>query len=71
VAWGTDRRVTLLELTAAGAAAAEDALAPRLAQMGELFDRLSPDERNDLERMPHTLVGAIDRIEDDVAPSPG
>jgi DNA-binding MarR family transcriptional regulator len=67
----TDRRVTLLELTAAGVAAADDALSPRLARMGELFDRLSPEERDDLERMLRTLVDAIDRIDDDAAPSPG
>jgi DNA-binding MarR family transcriptional regulator len=66
----TDRRVTLLELTAAGEAEAEDALAPRLARMGELFDRLSPEERDDLERMLHTIVDAIDRIDDGAAPSP-
>lgn len=60
----TDRRITLLELTPDGVAEADQALTPRLARMGQLFDRLTPRERDQLERTLHTLVEAIDDIDD-------
>jgi DNA-binding MarR family transcriptional regulator len=57
----TDRRVTLLELTPAGTTAAEHALAPRLAEISELFDVLTPAEKAKLHVTLKTLVTAIDR----------
>ena len=44
----TDRRVTLLELTPAGVTAAEQSLAPRLEQIGRLFNCLSPAQHEQL-----------------------
>jgi DNA-binding MarR family transcriptional regulator len=44
----SDRRATLLELTRAGTAAAEEALTPHLVDMGRLFDSLSPSRRTAL-----------------------
>jgi DNA-binding MarR family transcriptional regulator len=41
----TDRRATMIELTASGCQAAEAVLTPQLAAMGRLFDDLSEDER--------------------------
>lgn len=40
-----DRRATLLELTAPGKAAANEALLPRFIAMGEIFDRFTPKEQ--------------------------
>ena len=60
----TDRRITLLELTDNGAAEADQALSPRLARMGQLFDRLTPDQRAELERTLRTLIDAIAHIDD-------
>lgn len=60
VAHPTDRRATLLELTADGIAAADASLTPRLTQISRLFDELSPTSRNDLRRALTTLVAALD-----------
>jgi DNA-binding MarR family transcriptional regulator len=57
----TDRRATLLELTPAGSTAAEHALAPRLAEISELFDVLTPAEKDKLQVTLKTLLVAIDR----------
>jgi DNA-binding MarR family transcriptional regulator len=58
VAHPTDRRATLLELTPAGQAAADDSLAPRLARISRLFAELSPSDRNGLRRALTKLVEA-------------
>ena len=60
VAHPSDRRATLLELTDEGLAAAEESLAPRLAEISRLFDELSPTARNDLRRSLTTLVAAME-----------
>jgi DNA-binding MarR family transcriptional regulator len=52
----TDRRATLLKLTPAGMCEADEALAPRLAGMGELFDSLSPNQRASLLEALNTLI---------------
>jgi DNA-binding MarR family transcriptional regulator len=56
----TDRRATLLELTAPGMAAAECSLAPRLIEISHLFDELSPTARAQLQRSLDTLVDAME-----------
>lgn len=63
VAHPTDRRVTLLELTPDGRRAAEEALAPCLARMGEVFDRLSMAERGQLEDMLRRLVDGMEEMD--------
>jgi DNA-binding MarR family transcriptional regulator len=60
VAHPSDRRATLLELTPAGMAAADKALAPRMMQIGKVFDELSPTARNDLRRALTSLVAAME-----------
>jgi len=60
VAHPTDRRVTLLELTPAGAAAADESLNPRLVEISRLFDELSPAEQRSLHRSLATLVAAME-----------
>ena len=50
VAHPTDRRATLLELTPAGMAEADEALGPRLVEISRLFDELSPTARTALAR---------------------
>jgi len=60
VAHPTDRRATLLELTAPGVAAADESLAPRLAAMGRLFDEISPGARSCLTDAMTTLVAALE-----------
>lgn len=59
VAHPTDRRATLLELTDAGLAAADQSLTPRLAEISRLFDELSPTARNSLRITLGTLVAAM------------
>jgi DNA-binding MarR family transcriptional regulator len=54
-----DRRATLLELTPAGVEAAEEALAPRLDQMGRLFDRLSPTQQRSFAASLRRLLDAM------------
>ncbi len=56
----TDRRATLLELTSAGVSAAECSLAPRLAEIGRLFDLLSPTQKTQLARALRTLADGLD-----------
>ena len=56
----TDRRATLLELTNGGVAAAECSLAPRLAEIGRLFELLSPTQKTQLSRGVRTLVDGLD-----------
>ncbi|MGB0114090.1 MAG: MarR family transcriptional regulator [Ilumatobacteraceae bacterium] len=58
----TDRRVTLLELTADGLAAAEGSLAPRLAQLGQIFGELSEAQRTDLLTSLRTVAADIERL---------
>ncbi len=60
VAHPTDRRVTLLELTDAGLAAADESLVPRLAEISRLFDELSPSARDDLRNTLASLVAAME-----------
>ncbi len=60
VAHPNDRRATLLELTNEGQAAADESLVPRLAEIGRLFDELSPAERNNLRAALATLVAAME-----------
>jgi DNA-binding MarR family transcriptional regulator len=56
----TDRRATLLELTPTGLAAADESLAPRLAEISRLFDELSPTARTNLRNALATLVTAME-----------
>lgn len=56
----TDRRATLLELTSAGVRAAECSLAPRLAEIGRLFDLLSPTQKAQLARGLRTLADGLE-----------
>ena len=65
VAHPTDRRATVLELTPAGLRAADEALAPRLAEIGRLFDELSPTARAGLKHSLTTLVDAMESRQDD------
>lgn len=55
----TDRRATLLELTPAGMAAAEESLAPRLTEMGQLFEPLSASRRQSLLASFRILTAAM------------
>jgi DNA-binding MarR family transcriptional regulator len=61
VAHPTDRRATLLELTPAGQAAADESLAPRLVEIGRLFDELTPEGRRHLLDALTTLVEAMNQ----------
>jgi DNA-binding MarR family transcriptional regulator len=56
----TDRRATLLELTADGLAAANRSLAPRLIEISRLFDQLSPTARNQLRSTLSALVATME-----------
>jgi DNA-binding MarR family transcriptional regulator len=56
----TDRRATLVELSPAGAREAEQALAPRLDAMAELFEVFSPEEQQQFFAALSRLVQAID-----------
>jgi DNA-binding MarR family transcriptional regulator len=58
VAHPSDRRATLLELTGAGQAAADELLAPRLAEMSRVFGQLSPSARTALRSALITLIEA-------------
>jgi len=60
VAHPTDRRATILELTADGRRAADESLAPRLREISRLFDELSPTARANLQRTLGALVAAMD-----------
>jgi DNA-binding MarR family transcriptional regulator len=60
VAHPTDRRATILELTAEGLVAAEAALAPRFAEISALFDPLSETQRR---RLISTLSTLVERME--------
>jgi DNA-binding MarR family transcriptional regulator len=60
VAHPDDRRATILELTDAGWGAADAALQPRLAEIGELFDELDPDTRPAFREALETLVAAME-----------
>jgi DNA-binding MarR family transcriptional regulator len=59
VAHPTDRRVTLLELTADGMTVADESLTPRLQQISELFDELSPADQAALGATLQRLVDAM------------
>jgi DNA-binding MarR family transcriptional regulator len=56
----TDRRATILELTDAGFAAADESLAPRLAEISRLFDELPPAARNEFQLSLAALVAAME-----------
>ncbi|MEP7112909.1 MAG: MarR family transcriptional regulator [Ilumatobacteraceae bacterium] len=60
VAHPSDRRATLLELTADGQAAADESLVPRLVEISRLFDELSPTARNELQATLSALVAAME-----------
>lgn len=60
VAHPTDRRATLLELTPAGMAEADEALGPRLVEISRLFDELSPTARTALRSALTTLVTTME-----------
>jgi DNA-binding MarR family transcriptional regulator len=64
VAHPSDRRATLLELTDAGRAAADQSLVPRLVEISRLFDELSPTARADLHNMLTTLVTSMESTTD-------
>jgi len=55
----TDRRATLIELSAEGAREAQEGLAPRLSAMSEIFAGLSPDEREQFSAVITKLTRAI------------
>ena len=56
----SDRRATILELTDAGFAAADESLGPRLAEISRLFDELPPPARNEFQRSLAALVAAME-----------
>jgi DNA-binding MarR family transcriptional regulator len=56
----TDRRATLIELSDAGAREAEQALEPRLDAMAELFESLSPAEREQFSALLGKLTRAME-----------
>lgn len=58
----TDRRITLLELTPKGLAAADESLAPRLAHLGQVFDGLTPAERGQLDALLRAVVTRINTL---------
>lgn len=55
----SDRRVTLVEATPRGMAAAEETLGPKLAAIGELFDDLPPADQ---ERLADLLTTVVDGL---------
>lgn len=55
----TDRRATVVELTASGCEAANAVLAPRIHAMAGLFDDLTPDEMVELEALVGKLLVAL------------
>lgn len=59
VAHPSDRRATLVEPTPAGVDAAEETLEPKLAAVGELFDDLTPDDRDRLAEILVTLLDGL------------
>lgn len=59
VAHPTDRRATLIELTPQGYDAAEESLEPRLKELGDLFDDLSPTEQSRLAPILAKLVDGL------------
>jgi len=63
VAHPTDRRVTLLELTDVGMAAAEESLTPRLIEISRLFDELTPTMRARFRSALETLVSVMEDAE--------
>jgi DNA-binding MarR family transcriptional regulator len=56
----TDRRATIVELTASGCEAADAVLGPSIDAMAELFDDLSPDERTQLAALVAKLLAALE-----------
>ena len=60
VAHPTDRRATILELTDAGFAAADESLEPRLAEISRLFDELPPPARTEFQQSLAALVAAME-----------
>ena len=60
VAHPTDRRATILELTESGFAAADESLAPRLAEISRLFDELAPAARTQFQQSLAALVAAME-----------
>jgi DNA-binding MarR family transcriptional regulator len=56
----TDRRATLVELSPAGARETEQALAPRLDAVAELFEVFSPEEQRQFFATLSRLLQAID-----------
>jgi len=60
VAHPIDRRATILELTDAGVAAADEALAPRFAEISRLFDELPPAARDRFQQSLDMLVMAME-----------
>jgi DNA-binding MarR family transcriptional regulator len=61
VAHASDRRVTMVESTPAGASTAERTLQPKLAIVGELFDDLGPEDRDRLAALLATLTDGLRR----------
>jgi DNA-binding MarR family transcriptional regulator len=59
----TDRRITLLELTDEGMAAAGESLTPRLVAVSSVFDDLSPTERERLRAALEKLVDVMAHTE--------
>jgi len=55
----TDRRATVVELTASGCEAANAVLAPSIHAMAGLFDDLTPEEMIELEALVGKLLAAL------------
>jgi DNA-binding MarR family transcriptional regulator len=55
----TDRRATIVELTATGCKAANAVLGPCIDAMAELFDELTPDERSQLAGLVRKLLAGL------------
>jgi DNA-binding MarR family transcriptional regulator len=55
----TDRRATVVELTAAGVEATEEAFEPRLQAVGELFDDVPPAEQRRFLATVETLLEGL------------
>ena len=61
VAHPTDRRATILEITGPGLAVADQSLAPRFAEISQLFDELSPSARRRFRQSLQQLVTAMEQ----------
>ena len=61
VAHATDRRVTMIELTRAGATQGRELWNGHVARAGEVFEALPPEDRQELLRLIGDLRAELDR----------